>query len=139
MQPIVVSANLADLDQIKNYLVEAGQKVRLSKQKLYKLRLAVDELATNIIMHGYNQDNTSEALKIQAKLALDNLTLCLEDKAQPFDPFNIEIPDLTLPLEQRVIGGLGIELVKASVDKFYYERVGNHNYNVLVMFLEDNT
>ena len=136
MQPIVISANLADIDLIKDYLVEAGRKVGLCSQKLYKLRLAVDELATNIITHGYNQDNTPDALKIQAKPAQDNLTLCLEDRAKPFNPFSAVSPDLTLPLEQRIIGGLGIELIKSSVDKFYYERVGNHNFNTLVMLLE---
>ncbi len=136
MQPLLISANLADLDLIKDYIIEAGNKVGLPPQKLYKLRLAVDELVTNIITHGYNQDDTPAAINIQAKFQQNNLTLCLEDKAVPFNPLSAVAPDLTLPLEQRMIGGLGIELIKSSVDKFYYERHGCHNRNILTMLLD---
>ncbi len=133
MEPLTLAANLEELDLLEDYLTEIGEKASLSKKTVYNLRLAVDELATNIIIHGYLENNTPEAIKISPDLVDDTLILCLEDNAPPFNSLETETPDLDLPPEKRAIGGLGLYLAKSSVNDFRYERVGNCNRNILVV------
>jgi serine/threonine-protein kinase RsbW len=53
--------------------------------------------------------------------------LCVEDSAPPFNPLLAPEPDLTLPLDQRVPGGLGVHLVRKMMDHLAYQRAGGKN------------
>jgi len=55
----------------------------------------------------------------------------LTDDAAPFDPLTARVPDLTSPVDERRIGGLGIHLVRTLMDRVAYERVWNDNRLIL--------
>lgn len=128
------SATLTSLEPIREFLIDSGKLIGLDKSRIYKLCLAVDEIATNIINYGYANSGIANPF-IDITMILDNeiLKVILEDKAVPFNPFEMDIPgekELSLPLEQRPIGGLGIMLAKNNVDKFLYEYVNGKNRNI---------
>jgi anti-sigma regulatory factor (Ser/Thr protein kinase) len=131
---LVLPGNLDALDPIAQYVLKAAADAGLDQKASYRLRLAVDELATNQVVHGYEESNTSGDLTVRASLDDSALRITLEDTAPAFDPRTRLDPDhINKPLDERPIGGLGIFLVMRSVDEFHYEYVDNRNRYVLTM------
>jgi len=134
MQALTVPANLDALEPIGQYVLEAATQAGLERKAAYRLRLAVDEIVTNIIVHGYNEVGLEGDVVMRADLNADALTIIVEDTAQPFDPRVRPDPaNLDRPLEERDIGGLGVFLAIKGVDGFDYEYADGYNRNSFVM------
>jgi len=136
METLSVSGTLDSLKAIADYVVEAAKSAGLDKKSTYRLRLAVDEVATNIITHGYEEANLSGKLDLFANINDSALTLSVEDTGARYDPYKeltVEEEDLHKPLEERSMGGLGVYLAIQGVDKYFYERVGERNRNIFVV------
>ena len=105
----------------------------LDSKAAYRLRLAVDEIATNIVLYAYRDAGVPGEVTICGELSEELLTITLEDTGNSFDPRNRQLPDaqdLAKPLEDRPVGGLGILLALQGVDEFSYERVDDRNRNI---------
>lgn len=85
----------------------------------FTLHLVLDELVSNKIYYAYPETGDGE-LTINIETKDDILYLTFIDKGVPFNPLEQEEPDITLPPEERPIGGLGIFLVKNMMDKVVY-------------------
>ncbi|MBD2772702.1 ATP-binding protein [Iningainema sp. BLCCT55] len=134
MEQLTVPNSLDSLKAIANYVMAVAAAAGLDKKASYKLRLAVDEIATNIIVYGYQEAGRSGVLYLQAELNEKALTICMEDTGTPYDSTHTEMPnDLDQPLSKRQVGGLGVYLAIHGVDKFIYERVGNRNRNIFIV------
>jgi anti-sigma regulatory factor (Ser/Thr protein kinase) len=134
MEPLTVSGILNSLGEISQYVMNAAKSAGLEKKTSYQLRLAVDEIATNIILHGYEEAGLQGNVKVMAHIDDHHLTITVEDEGVPYDPTQ-KAPqdDLDLPLEERQIGGLGVYLAMEGVDQFSYERVDYKNRNIFIM------
>lgn len=136
MDKLLVPGVLDSLDEIGRFVTAAAREAGLDSKAAYRLRLASDEIATNIITHGYQEQNRSGDVLISAQIEAERLVITLDDTAVPFDPRQLAaVETLELPLEERPLGGLGVFLVLKSVDDFRYERVDKVNRNVLIMKL----
>lgn len=134
METRTVAGTLESLSALRDFVREAAEQAGLDNKATYRLVLAVDEVATNIITHGYQEAGLEGEVTIAAHLDDEHLTIVLEDSGQPFDPRGRDDPDdLDVPLEDRAIGGLGIYLTVQGVDHFDYEWVKGHNRNIFVM------
>jgi anti-sigma regulatory factor (Ser/Thr protein kinase) len=102
----------------------------LGTAEAYRLRLAADELATNIATHGYH--GKPGPLGIAAGSDAEWVWLRLEDEAPPFDPREHCVPPGRNGEEPR-LGGYGIFLALTGVDRFGYDHVGGRNRNTLSM------
>jgi anti-sigma regulatory factor (Ser/Thr protein kinase) len=71
-------------------------------------------MVANIIIHGYH--DRPGVIEIEIGSVGDSLMVCLRDQAPPFDPTRVLAPDITLPLEKRPLGGLGIHLARHFTD-----------------------
>ena len=93
----------------------------VSPEVSYFVSLAIEELVTNCIKYGY--DDTGEHL-IEIGLSVNNrtLTMTVIDDGHAFNPLEASSPNLSLPLEDRPIGGLGIHLLRELADDVTYER-----------------
>jgi serine/threonine-protein kinase RsbW len=139
MQPYLVPGTLDSLSAIGQYVNAAALAAGLDKKAAYRLRLAVDEIATNIIIHGYEESNLSGDLLVLSEMTPETLTITLEDTSGPFDPRNLGRPGhIDRPVEERPIGGLGIFLTIENVDKFDYEYVNNRNRNIFIVNRPDS-
>lgn len=134
-------ATLDVLELIRELLTQEGQDVGLSKKKTYNLCLAVDEIATNVIRHGYMEAGIKNGV---FDLIIDKneheLVVTIEDTGTPFDPIKHNLPtkeELKIPLEERPIGGLGVMIARQSVDKFKYEFSENKNKNIFIVKYDD--
>ena len=114
------------LGKIREYVKSAATEASLEKKVSYKLCLVVDEIVTNIITHGYDENSLEGDISVQTKMDEKSLTVYIEDTAIPFNPNTKEEfteEHLQKGLEEGPIGGLGIHLAYQSVDKFIYEKI----------------
>jgi serine/threonine-protein kinase RsbW len=114
-----VTAELNNLEVIRHFIEENSQALQSDPNTIYDLVQAVDECATNIIEHGYHEQ--PGPIEIEIERRGETITIRLRDQAPLFDPTQVPPPDLTLPLEQREPGGLGIYLARQMVDQMNYE------------------
>ncbi len=134
MEPLTVAGSLESLSVIGAYVAAAANEAELDRKSAYRLRLAVDEIATNSIVHGYQEQGTDGSLIVSADIGEDALTIFLEDTARPYDPRQTVLPDdLDAPIEKRRMGGLGVYLTVQGVDTCLHEYVGDRNRNIFVV------
>ena len=145
-EPLSVAGQSANLSQLMDYVAWAAAAFGLDDPATYRLSLAVDEIATNIVLHGYEDAGLSGDLRIWAgtepgvDAEPDKLSIYLEDTGAPFDPRQApQPPDLDRPLEERRDGGLGIFLALWGVDGFTYEREGGTNRCVFQMHRRESS
>ncbi|WP_374689831.1 ATP-binding protein [Promineifilum sp.] len=134
LEPLTIPGRSEMLTQLMDYVAWAAAGAGLSEQVSYRLSLAVDEIATNIVLHGYEGAGRHGNLTIWADTDAQRLRIFLEDTGEHFDPRQVPRPaDLDRPLEERKDGGLGIYLALWGVDEFRYERKGMVNRCVFVV------
>lgn len=134
MQRLIIPAALESLSAVSAFAQEAAVAAGLDQRAAYQLRLALVELVTNTITHGYGAANQPGTVELQAEAGERTLTVTLEDTACPYDPSQAPLPqDLVAPAEERKMGGLGVFLALSALDSFHYDRIGNRNRSVLTM------
>jgi serine/threonine-protein kinase RsbW len=138
METLTVPGNLESLSIIAAYVLDLAQSAGLEKKPAYKLRLAVDELVTNIIIHGYQEKGLDGEIELAAQWDESSLTLRIKDTGYAYDPTQHDLPreaELAQALIQRPHGGLGIYLALDGVDEWRYERIDDQNCNTLTINL----
>ena len=136
MESLTVPGTIDSLGAIAEYVKQVATIADLNRKDAYKLRLAVDEVATNIITHGYEEAGRLGNIYLSADLDPSHLTLTVEDTGiiyNPTDKATLNKEYLSQTLETRQVGGLGIHLVLESMDEFRYERQGDRNRNIFIM------
>jgi anti-sigma regulatory factor (Ser/Thr protein kinase) len=98
------------------------------------LHLALEEAVINVINHGY-ADGQSHTFTVELAADDRRVTVIVTDDAPAYNPLARAEVDVTLALEDRPIGGLGVHLVKKLMDSAHYERRDNHNILTLVRTL----
>lgn len=89
--------------------------------------VVVEELVLNIVDYSH-----SEYLDIEILRDEKSITLRIHDAGMPFNPLERELPDLSLPMEDRPIGGLGIFMVIKYMDSVTYDYAGGENILTLI-------
>lgn len=102
----------------------AGQGV--SPKVLNSVVLMLDELVTNVVMHGFGDSGSGE-IDVTVRVDDEAIETVIRDSARAFDPFSIPEPDISLAAEDRGIGGLGVLFVRRMSDTFAYRRDGDMN------------
>ncbi len=111
---LVAAAELDNLAVIRRFIRESTTALNLTPSQIDDLELAVDELVTNIVRHGYR--GQPGKIEIEVKRNTDAVEICLRDQAPPFDPTLLPPANITAPLEERKVGGLGVYLARRLVD-----------------------
>ncbi len=110
-----VSASLDNLQTIRDFVARSAAHIGLAADASSDAVLAVDEAATNIIMHGYR--DLEGTIEVVLNNEAGDLIIRVRDNATPFDPDSVADPDLKQPLEKRNIGGLGLFLIRHVMDE----------------------
>ena len=111
----------------------AGEKIGafcaehgLAEQNSFEVHLALEELLTNTIDYGYDDDN-EHRIDLLLRLESDTLTVEIADDGRAFDPLQAAEPDMGASLQDRARGGLGIYLVRKMMDSVAYRRQDGRN------------
>ncbi|WP_280744391.1 MULTISPECIES: ATP-binding protein [unclassified Parabacteroides] len=122
------------MDQIhvlNHFIEESMTDFGLNETTSMNIKLALEEAVVNIISYAYPGEKNK---KIHIRLEYDNnrLTIVVTDTGVPFDPTEMKEPDISSPLEERPIGGLGTYLVKQLMTEVCYQRTDNKNILTLI-------
>ncbi|CEA14855.1 MULTISPECIES: ATP-binding protein [Methanobacterium] len=129
-----VMADLKNLSTIGEFITGCASKLGLDRKGVFQLELAVDEVTSNIILHGYPQQ--SGPIHILIWKEQKKIHIQIQDRGEPFNPLNAGKPDLSTALEERSPGGLGIHFLKTVTDAAYYQFHDGKNILTLVKNLD---
>jgi anti-sigma regulatory factor (Ser/Thr protein kinase) len=111
-------ARLSDLAEIRRYVKKTALLMGCANDAVSEIVLAANEAVTNILIHGYDRKPGSVAIVVCRDGA--DLIVYLRDRSPSFDPNIYPPPDITLPLELRKPGGMGIHMMRNFVDEMIY-------------------
>ncbi len=127
-EKLTIDAKVENLDQVLGFLDAFLERLDCPMKAQMQMDLAVEELFVNVASYAYGENTGKATLELMAKPeSRSAVTLVLTDEGMKFNPLEKEDPDLTLPAEERGIGGLGILMVKKNVDEITYRRVDGKN------------
>ena len=128
---------LSELDTLCQNLERFGESIGLPPKFVFETNLALDELFTNIISYGY-RDNKVHTITVEISLQNNELLFRIEDDGMPFNPTEVEEPDLGCSIEECKIGGLGIHLAKNLMDEVCYQRCKEKNILTLKKKIQES-
>jgi serine/threonine-protein kinase RsbW len=118
--------DVQEVGRVIDSLEEFGAARGIPPEQSLRFCLALDELITNVISHGF-AGRTGGTIRLIVEHADGVLRAELIDDGPPFDPFQAAIELPSGDIEHRKIGGLGISIVKASMDSLGYRHDGRFN------------
>lgn len=122
----VIKNNLDEVAQLAEVVEEFAAEQNLSPRVVYILQLALEEVITNTVKYGYDDDDLHEiSVEMQTQDGVVDVTIA--DDGRHFDPLEAPKADLDSPLQERKIGGVGLHLTVELVDSLDYQRVGEGN------------
>ena len=124
---IRVAATKENLETVTAFLDEILDEKDCPLKVRLQIDLALEEMYINIANYAYTPKTGEMELRVAFDEAERELTLVLIDSGIPYDPLAKKDPDVTLSAEKRKIGGLGIYLVKKTMDSMAYERRDGRN------------
>ena len=111
----------AELEKLESFTADFALKAGLSDKDLFALQIVVEELVTNVIDYG-GVPAGEHAVRVDLSTDNGGLLIRIADRGKEYNPLLREDPDVTLPAEQRPIGGLGVHFCKKLTDAQSYER-----------------
>jgi serine/threonine-protein kinase RsbW/sigma-B regulation protein RsbU (phosphoserine phosphatase) len=117
---------IAEVARLVDAVESFGTHAGLSPDLTYRLTLSLDEIVSNVIRHGYS-DTSDHVVEVRLSIHDGVVTSVIEDDGHPYDPRESPEPDLSMPVEQRGPGGLGIFLVRQMMDSIDYARRDGKN------------
>jgi len=124
---IRVAATKENLETVTAFLDEILDEKDCPLKVRLQIDLALEEMYINIANYAYTPKIGEMELRVAFDEAGRELTMVLIDSGIPYDPLAKKDPDVTLSAEKRKIGGLGIYLVKKTMDSMMYERRDGRN------------
>ena len=117
----VCEARRESLGELLAFVERACARAALDPEIAFDVRLATEEVVTNVIEHGSAGAATPGPIALRFHRDARQVVVTIEDLAPPFDPATIRPTDPSAPLEQRRIGGLGWHFVNQVMDEVRYE------------------
>jgi serine/threonine-protein kinase RsbW len=124
-------ADLNNLEPIRQLIEKQAGALGASEGDIYDLMLAITELVTNSIEHGYQREEGWVQIEIGHNQS--DLIIILRDGAPNYDPTTAPIPEIDVPLEERPIRGLGVYIVRKTMDEFTYKIDDEGNNQVTII------
>ena len=127
MVKMEVPARNENLDSVLDFVNEQLEKPDCPMKTQVQLDIAVEEIFVNIASYAYPNVDGKACILLEITEDPISVSITFMDNGVPYNPLDKEDPDVTLSAEERKIGGLGIYMVKKSVDEINYEYKDGHN------------
>ena len=122
-----VKADVSELDKVLSFTDTILESMGCSMKVQMQIDVAVEEIFVNIAHYAYPSGDGEAVIRVGADEANRAVSITFIDQGIPYDPLKNEDPDITLSAEDRPIGGLGIFMVKKSMDDVSYEYKDSQN------------
>lgn len=124
---IKVTALLEKLPEVLSFVDAFVEEAGVSMKAQMQIDVAVEELFVNIASYAYAPDTGNATIKVRRDPEKEQVFITFIDSGKPYNPLEKEDPDITLSAEERGVGGLGIFMVKKSMDDMRYEYKDGQN------------
>ena len=137
MRELTLGAKTENLEQVLDFVNGLLKEKKCPMNLVFELDIAVEELFVNIAHYAYTPGEGKAT--IQVSFEEEKVTITFIDGGIPYNPWVKKDPDITLSLEERQIGGLGIYMVKNSMDEVdYVYKEGKNVVTIKKKISEDN-
>ena len=123
--------DVKQISQLAGFVETIAEEGKLDQSLTLNLNLALEEAVTNVVLYAYPKEADGR-VDIDAILRKGSLEFIITDSGVPFDPTAAPKADITLPVKDRPIGGLGIYLVRQIMDEVHYKRENEQNQLSLI-------
>ena len=127
MNELIIEAKVENLDQVLAFVDEHLESLDCPMKTRMQIDVAVEELFVNIASYAYAPGTGDAAILVETKQDPLSVSITFIDSGVPYNPLKKPDPDVTLSAEEREIGGLGIFMVKKSMDGMTYEYKNGQN------------
>ena len=113
-------ASFDQLDAIREFVGQFARGISMDDREVYAVQMAVDEACSNIIEHAY-EGIADGRIEITCESRKGDLNVYVRDWGKTFDPAIASEPNLSVSLNERKVGGLGIFLMRKMMDEVHYQ------------------
>lgn len=127
MKELTVNASIDSIPAVTAFVDEQLEALNCPMKAQMQIDIAIDELFSNIAFYAYNPEVGPATVRVEVQQDPLAVLISFIDNGVPYDPLSRQDPDTTLSAEEREIGGLGIYMVKKSMDAVTYEYKNGQN------------
>lgn len=127
MKEITVDAITNNVEKVVDFVNAELEAVDCPIKAQMQIDVAIDELFSNIANYAYGEDGGEASIAVDINKDASVVKIIFKDSGIPYNPLAKSDPDITLSAEEREVGGLGIFLVKKSMDSIDYEYLDKKN------------
>ena len=121
MKQLKVTANISELDQVLSFADTILEGMECPMKVQMQIDIAIEEIFVNIAHYAYPDGEGEAVIEVETDENANSVKITFIDQGTPYDPLQNKAPDITLSADDRPIGGLGIFMVKKSMDEVSYE------------------
>ena len=127
MNELTVAAKIENIEKVTEFVDGQLALYRCPKKAQIQIDIAIDELFGNIAHYAYKPDEGPATIRVEVSENPLSVILTFIDNGVPYNPLEKADPDTSLSADEREIGGLGIYMVKKSMDEIVYEYKDGQN------------
>ena len=127
---------IEDIPAVTEFIETELEKIGCPMKMITQINVAIDEIYSNIVKYGYPHNNGPVTVKFLEKEDPHRVYVRFADQGVPYNPLMYQDPDITLSAEERSIGGLGIFMVKKTMDDIKYKYENGENVLTIMKRLE---
>lgn len=127
MKEITLDATVDNIEKVTEFVNEQLEECGCPMKIQMQIDIAIDELFGNIAHYAYHPEVGPATVRVEVLKEQPAVVITFLDNGVPYDPLKKEDPDVTLSAQERTAGGLGIFLVKKSMDDILYEYKDGQN------------
>ena len=136
VKELTLEAKVANLQQVLDFVDENLKSMRCPMKILMQIDVAVEEIFVNVASYAYTPNTGSVTIRMDLQEKPRAVVITFIDSGIPYNPLAKEDPDVSLSAEERSIGGLGIFMVKKTMDKMEYEYTDKQNILTMIKGIE---
>ncbi|MDO4520253.1 MAG: ATP-binding protein [Erysipelotrichaceae bacterium] len=127
MRELTIDATIENIPVVTGFVDESLEELECPLKAQMQIDIAIDELFGNIANYAYKPDVGPATVRVEVEEDPLAVIITFIDHGRPFDPLGVSDPDTTLKADERKIGGLGVFLVKKTMDELSYEYIDGKN------------
>lgn len=127
MKELTVEAIVEQIETVTEFVNAELEKLDCPMKARIQLDIAIDEIVSNIAYYAYGEKTGTVTVRIEALQKENGVQMMFLDSGVPYDPLTRQDPDISAEIEERKEGGLGIFLVRKTMDDMKYEYKDGQN------------
>ncbi len=127
MKEMTIPAVVENIEQVTDFVNDQLAEIGCPMKAQVQIDIAIDELFGNIAQYAYNPDTGPATVRVEVSDAPISDTITIMEHGNPYDPLQHAEPENALSAEERAAGGLGIFMVKKTMDEITYEYKDGQN------------